>query len=174
MTGPECALMGMGVKQGLFSTRRSLVRVLLTGLVSLGGFPMTAVAQQLGPPEQGPTRIELRCAEQPMRHVVFGGENGVTYQEEPARTSEPVRVVVVQVAPDPEAGIEPAHIESDLPELVDDRAIWIEGQQVDSRGGQLRINLRNLVLTLSETGANSETWFRRFACDLVAEEGIAD
>lgn len=159
------------MNQNLLLTRSGFVLSVLVGLVGALSFTGISEAQQLAPSEQGPTRLELRCIEQPMRHLVFG-EAGVSYQEEPARTSESVRVAVTQIAPAPEAGIEPARIESDLPELVDDRAIWIEGQQIDSRGGQLRVNLQNLVITLSETGANSETWFRRFECEqLTANDG---
>jgi len=113
-------------------------------------------------------RIDLTCTEQPIQHVIFGDGGQVDYREEPPRETAPVQFVVIKTGgePDPSAvgGSFVARIESDADYLRTERATWSPGRSIQAPEGRLRLNLENHVLTLSEIGVNSETWFRRFEC----------
>lgn len=121
-------------------------------------------------------RIDLTCSEQPMQHVIFGDGGQVDYREEPPRETAPIQFVVIKTGGEAEAsavgGSVVARIESDADYLRTERASWAPGRSIQAPEGRLRLNLENNVLTLSETGANSETWFRRFKCEpiVVASE----
>lgn len=121
-------------------------------------------------------RIDLICTEQPMQHVIFGDGGQVDYREEPPRETAPVQFAVIKTGGEPDAsaagGSFVARIESDADYLRTERASWSPGRSIQAPEGRLRLNLENNVLTLSETGVNSETWFRRFECEpiVVASE----
>ncbi len=115
-------------------------------------------------------RIDLTCVEQPMRHVVFGDGGRVDYREEPPRETAPIRLAVIKAGEGDDSsatGGVAARIESDLDYLRTERATWLPDRSIEAPRGRLRINLENNVVTLSETGANSETWFRRFDCQSI-------
>jgi hypothetical protein len=121
-------------------------------------------------------RIDLLCTEQPIQHVIFGDGGQVDYREEPPRETAPVQLAVIKTGGEPDAsaagGSVVARIESDADYLRTEQASWAPGRSVQAPEGRLHLNLENNVLTLSETGANSETWFRRFKCEpiVVASE----
>lgn len=111
-----------------------------------------------------------------MQHVIFGDGGRVDYREEPPRETAPVQLAVIKTGGEPDAsaagGSFVARIESDVDYLRTERASWSPGRSIQAPEGRLRLNLENNVLTLSETGDNSETWFRRFDCEpiVVASE----
>lgn len=114
-------------------------------------------------------RIDLTCIEQPMKHVVFAADGQVDYREEPPRETAPVQLTVIKTGTATDAsatgGSFVARIDSDTDYLRAEQASWTPNSAIQAPQGRLRINLTNNVMTLSETGANSETWFRRFACE---------
>jgi hypothetical protein len=116
-------------------------------------------------------RIDLTCTEQPMQHVIFGDGGQVDYREEPPREMAPIQFVVIKTSGEVDSsavgGSVVARIESDADYLRTERASWTPGSSIQAPEGRLRLNLENNVLTLSETGDNSETWFRRFKCEPV-------
>ena len=121
-------------------------------------------------------RLDLICTEQPMQHVNFGEGGRVDYREEPPREKSPVQLAIIRTGDEADAaaagGSFVARIESDVDSLRTERASWAPGRSIQAPEGRLRLNLENYMMTLSETGANSETWFRRFKCEpiVVASE----
>jgi hypothetical protein len=109
-------------------------------------------------------RIDLVCTEQPVRHVAFGDAGQVTYEELPPKEQEPVHISVIRSDTGKRYVIDEARIESDRPYLNVDRAAWTHGEQIDAEQGRIRLNLKNYVLTVVETGTDGQANFRRFQC----------
>jgi hypothetical protein len=120
--------------------------------------------------EQAPSRLELVCREQPMRAVSFGEPGEVSYGEQPPQETEPVMLTVTKTAPGEDFHFDYASIEAGRPYLAVEEAIWISGKQIEAQEGRFKINLDNLVMTLTETDPDGSARFRRFQCE---EEGAS-
>jgi hypothetical protein len=139
----------------------TLAAVLLGGVVLAAALPAPAAAAE---DDVLRDRIELVCTEQPSRHVAFGEDGRVTYEQQTPREQEPVRLTVVRSDTSQRYTIDAARIESDAPYLQADRATWTYGEQVDAGQGRVRLNLKTNVLTVAEYGADGQASFRRFQC----------
>lgn len=117
--------------------------------------------------EETPSRIELVCIEQPIRAVSFGEPGEVNYGEQPPQESEPVSLTVTKTAPGEDFHFDYANIEATVPYLRVEEAIWIRGKQIEAQEGRFKINLDNLVMTLTETDPDGSARFRRFTCERV-------
>jgi hypothetical protein len=109
-------------------------------------------------------RLALRCTEQPMRAVSFGKPGEVSYGEQPPKETEPVTLTVTKTASGEDFKFDYAAIEASAPYLAVDEAIWISGKQIEAQEGRFKINLDNLVMTLTETDPDGSARFRRFEC----------
>lgn len=115
--------------------------------------------------QQAPTRLELVCREQPMRAVSFGDPGQVSYGEQPPQEREPVTLTISKTEPGEDFHFDYASIEASRPYLAVDEAIWISGKQIEAQEGRFKLNLDNLVMTLTETDPDGSARFRRFACE---------
>jgi hypothetical protein len=141
--------------------RRSdrLARTIIAVVLPLGA----ASAAEEG--DDGGGRLELVCTEQPMRAVSFGEPGEVDYGQQPPKEAEPVGLTVTKTAPGEDFKFDYATIEATVPDLAVDEAIWISGKQVEAQEGRFKINLDNLVMTLTETDPDGSARFRRFECE---------
>jgi hypothetical protein len=119
--------------------------------------PLAAAAEE--PAEEAPRaaaehaeRLELICTEAPVRRVSFGQPGEVNYTETAPQTTQPFPVTVTRTGPGADSRYDLATVESGLPALDSDEAIWIGSQQIEAQRGRFRINLDNLVMTLTEHG----------------------
>jgi hypothetical protein len=132
-------------------------------------FALMALAAGVGwaapPDDASAERLELVCSEQPMRAVSFAPDGEVSYGERPAKESGPVSLSVKWLGPGEEINFDVATIESKTAGIAAEHALWIRGKQVEAHQGRLRINLENLVMTLTEDEGDGNARFRRFACE---------
>lgn len=110
-------------------------------------------------------RLNLICQEEPMRAVSFGEPGEVSYGEQPPRESEPVTLTLTKTAPGEDFQFDYATIDASAPDLSATDAIWIKGKQIEAQHGRFKINLNNLVMTLTETDPDGSARFRRFQCE---------
>jgi hypothetical protein len=134
-------------------------------LVLLGLMPAAATAQAPETPVDLPDRIGLTCTEQPAKRVAFGDDGTVDYREVPPAETAPVTVTITRLDAGAGYAVDAARIDSSAPYLAVEKATWTAGHQVDANQGQLRINLDNNIVTLTETGADGQAAFRRFECE---------
>jgi cytochrome c556 len=125
------------------------------------GAPVVAPAAE----EVSVDRIDLVCNELPMRAVSFGTSGEVSYGEQPPPESEPVRVNVTKTMPGEDVKFDYATIDSSAEDLAATDAIWISGKQVEAQQGRFKINLENLMITLTEPSPDGSARFRRFQCE---------
>ena len=116
-------------------------------------------------PTERPERLELICSEAPVRRVSYGEPGEVSYTEAAPLTAEPFPVTVIRIGPSADFRYDLATVESALPELESDEAIWIGSRQIEAQRGRFRINLDSLVMTLTEHGEGASARFRRFDCE---------
>lgn len=121
-----------------------------------------------------PARISLECVEQPARQVQFGDDGQVHYGETSALMSHPVTLTVIRIEPTSNYAIEPARIDSEIPWLRRERAVWTREDQIDADNGRLRINLATQTLLITEVAADGNARFRRFVCQRQTEPSTAD
>ncbi len=120
-------------------------------------------------------RLDLVCVEQPMRAVSFGAPGELSYGEQPPKESDPVDVLVTKSRPGEDFNYDFARIESSAEDLETEEAIWLTGKQIEAQQGRFKINLENLMMTLTENEADGSARFRRFECrKRVIDEATAD
>jgi hypothetical protein len=131
-------------------------------ITALASVPLPAMADQ---PKVAPERIELRCMEQTANQVAFGADGQVNYSQAPPAHPDPVLLTLIKTDPDGTHEIEPARIESNVPWLERERAIWSRENQVTADQGRLRVNLVDNRLYLTEAPTAENAHFRRFTCE---------
>lgn len=112
-----------------------------------------------------PERLDLICVEQPMRAVSFGAPGELSYGEQAPKESDPVDVLVTKSRPGEDFTYDFAVIESSAAYLQNEEAIWMTGKQIEAQQGRFKINLSNLMMTLTETDPDGSARFRRFECE---------
>ncbi|MBK1619761.1 hypothetical protein CKO42_15185 [Lamprobacter modestohalophilus] len=112
-----------------------------------------------------PERLDLICVEQPMRAVSFGAPGELSYGEQEPKESDPVDVLVTKSRPGEDFTYDFAVIESSAAYLQNEEAIWMTGKQIEAQQGRFKINLSNLMMTLTETDPDGSARFRRFECE---------
>jgi hypothetical protein len=136
-------------------------------LLALLAFSATLQASEGFQPE----RLDLICVEQPMRAVAFGAPGELSYGEQAPKETDPVDVLVTKSRPGEDFNYDFAIIESGAGYLESKEAIWLTGKQVEAQQGRFKINLENLIMTLTETDPDGGARFRRFECrERAAEE----
>ncbi len=141
--------------------RRSLLLAhlgLLVMVIAPLGMPRAAEGFQ-------PARLDLICIEQPMRAVAFGEPGELSYGEQAPKEPEPIDVLINKSRPGEDFNYDFAIIESSAGYLATDEAIWLTGKQIEAQQGRFKINLENLVMTLTETDPDGSARFRRFECE---------
>lgn len=134
----------------------------LIAIAPLCALPTTLRADEGAQPE----RLHLICTEQPMRAVSFGEQPGaLSYGEQPPKESGPIEVLVTKRGPGEDFSYDFAVIESSTPDLATEEAIWLPGKQIEAQRGRFKINLENLIMTLTETDPDGSARFRRFSCE---------
>jgi hypothetical protein len=142
----------------MINLERRLALILVASLAA----PLGALQGEEG---AQPERLDLVCTEQPMRAVSFGDQPGeLSYGEQPPMEPEPIEVSVAKSRPGEDFGYDFAVIESSAADLATDEAIWLAGKQIEAQQGRFKINLENLVMTLTETDPDGSARFRRFSC----------
>ncbi|MFP4075998.1 MAG: hypothetical protein ACLFTD_05855 [Halochromatium sp.] len=126
-------------------------------------------ADEEGPPEQ----LDLICVEQPMRVVAFGEPGELSYDEQAPRTVDPIEVRISKSRPGEDFNYDFAIIESSADDLETEEAIWLADKQIEAQQGRFKLNLSNLVMTLTETDADGGARFRRFECEPRAADETA-
>jgi hypothetical protein len=112
-----------------------------------------------------PEQLDLICIEQPMRAVSFGAPGELSYGEQPPKASDPIEVLVSKSRPGEDFNYDFATIESSAEDLQTEEAIWMTGKQIEAQQGRFKINLSNLMMTLTETDPDGSARFRRFECE---------
>ncbi|WP_201244552.1 hypothetical protein [Halochromatium salexigens] len=110
-------------------------------------------------------QLELVCIEQPMRAVSFGEPGELSYGEQAPKEADPIEVRVTKSRPGEDFNYDFAIIESSTDDLETDEAIWLGDKQVEAQQGRFKLNLSNLVMTLTETDPDGSAHFRRFECE---------
>lgn len=120
-------------------------------------------------------QLDLICVEQPMRAVSFGEPGELSYGEQAPKESDPIDVRVTKSRPGEDFNYDFAIIESSAGDLATEEAIWLTGKQIEAQRGRFKINLSNLVMTLTETDPDGSARFRRFECEeRVPEEAASN
>lgn len=160
-------------KRGGSANRAShLLRLFLNlSLLSLLAFSATLQASE----GFQSVRLDLVCVEQPMRAVAFGAPGKLSYGEQAPKESDPIDVLVTKNRPGEDFNYDFASIESSAGDLETAEAIWLTGKQIEAQQGRFKINLENLVMTLTETDPDGSARFRRFDCkERAAVESTSD
>ncbi|MFW6258892.1 MAG: hypothetical protein ACOC26_05310 [Halochromatium sp.] len=123
--------------------------------------------------EDPPEQLDLICVEQPMRVVAFGEPGELSYDEQAPRTVDPIEVRISKSRPGEDFNYDFAIIESSADDLETEEAIWLADKQIEAQQGRFKLNLSNLVMTLTETDADGGARFRRFECEPRAADETA-
>ena len=144
-------------------TLRDLCLNLLLGPILVVGFASIGWADMSEPVPMG--RVQLVCTEGPMRVVSFGEAGQVNYGEQPPTETAPVTLTITKTGAGQDFNVDSAAIETDTHGLAAGDAVWIKGKQIEAQNGRFRINLENLMMTLTEVEPDGSARFRRFACE---------